>query len=56
MPADFMKCISDGGKIWTVTGPNKKFGLKKNQYRKFCSKGGKTYSGETKTKLKPKKK
>lgn len=56
MPAKFLKCIKDGGRVWTVTGPSKRHGLKRNQYRKYCAKDGKIYPGEIKTKLKPKKK
>ena len=50
LPADFTKCISDGGRVRTISGPNKKFGLSKQQYVAFCFKGGKSYRGEVKTK------
>jgi len=50
MPADFTKCISDGGRVRTISGPNKKFGLSKQQYVAFCFKDGKSFRGETKTK------
>ena len=55
MSKEFLDCIKKGGKVSTVSGPDKKRGLKKDQYTKFCNLNGKTYKGETKTKLKPKK-
>lgn len=52
MPADFMKCVNEGGRVRTMSGPNKKFGLKKEQYIHFCFKDGKSYRGEIKKKEK----
>jgi len=50
MPADFNECVSKGGRVRTVSGPNKKFGLSKDQYVHFCFKDGKSHRGEVKTK------
>lgn len=41
MPADFLKCISSGGRVRT-----KKVG--KGRYVRICFIGGKSYSGEVK--------
>jgi len=45
MPADFDRCVKDGGKVRTVSGPSKEHGLKEGEYVRFCSKGGKSYRG-----------
>lgn len=50
MPKDFEKCRANGGKIRTITGENKLFGLKKNQYMHVCILSGKVYRGEVKAK------
>lgn len=50
MPAAFEKCVSEGGKVRTVSGPNKSQGLKGGQYVKFCTKDGKTHRGYVKSK------
>lgn len=42
MPADFEKCISDGGKVITKK-------LKGGKYIKICYIGGKSYAGEVHT-------
>ena len=55
MPADFERCVSSGGRVRAVSGPNKKFGLSKEQYVNFCFKDGKSYRGEVKTKKDTKK-
>jgi len=52
MPADFEKCVRDGGRVRTVSGPNKAHGLKKGEYRRYCFLKGKSYAGETSTKEK----
>jgi len=52
MPQDFEKCAREGGRVRTVSGPNKKHGLKAGEYRKYCFKDGKSYAGETETKEK----
>ena len=48
MPADFDRCQNQGGKIRTVTGPNKEHGLKKGEFVHFCILGGKSYRGHVK--------
>ena len=52
MPADFNRCVSNGGRVRTISGPNKLYGLKKGQYVHLCFLKGKSYKGETKTKKK----
>lgn len=52
MPEDFENCVNNGGKVRTIKGPNKKFGLKSGQYRHVCFIGGKMTMGEVKTKKK----
>lgn len=42
MPADFEKCVKEGGRVRT-----KKLGG--NKYMHICFKGGKSYAGEVKT-------
>lgn len=49
MPAAFDKCVKEGGRVRTVSGPSKRFGLTKGQYIHFCFKDGKAYRGEVKT-------
>ena len=43
MPADFEKCVADGGRVRTKT-------LGKNEYQRICYKDGKSFAGEVKTK------
>jgi phage I-like protein len=43
MPADFLKCIEDGGKVRTVS-------VGDNQYMRVCYLNGKSYNGEVMTK------
>ena len=50
MPAEFERCRSKGGKIRTVSGPNKIMGLEKGQYMHICILNDKVYRGEVKTK------
>jgi len=56
MPAGYNKCREDGGKIRTVSGPNKEHGLKKGEYVTYCvitRKGKRTsYRGEVHKKKK----
>jgi len=52
MPKAFENCVSGGGRVRTVTGPNKLLGLKKGQYRHICFLKGKSFLGEVKTKQK----
>jgi len=52
MPADFDKCVKDGGKVRTVKGPNKEHGLKEGETVAYCiiEKDGKekSFRGEIK--------
>lgn len=41
MPEAFMKCVREGGRVFTKSLP-------KGRYVHGCSKGGKTYWGEMK--------
>lgn len=50
MPEAFEKCRRQGGKMRTISGPNKLAGLEKNQYCHICVLNGKVYRGEVKTK------
>ena len=50
MPADFLKCQRNGGRVRTITGPDKKFSLEKGEYRHICVLNGEVFLGETKTK------
>jgi len=45
MPAKFLKCVADGGKVRTIK-------LGGNKYRHKCTLNGKTYLGEIKKKKK----
>lgn len=44
MPADFERCVENGGKVRTKT-------LSGNKYMHICVLDGKTYAGEVKTKV-----
>jgi len=50
MPEAFEKCRRQGGKIRTVSGPNKLMGLGKKQYMHICILKGEVYRGKIKTK------
>jgi len=50
MPKDFTNCVKNGGRVTTVSGPNKSHGLGKSQYVHYCILNGKTHRGEIKTK------
>lgn len=52
MPAGFDRCVNNGGRVRTVKGPNKKFGLGAGEYVHFCFLNGKSYRGHTKKKKK----
>ena len=36
MPQGFDMCQEKGGKMRTISGPNKRFGLKKGEYMHIC--------------------
>lgn len=50
IPKEFEDCVRRGGKVRTESGPSKKHGLKKDEYVRYCTIGGKTYRGEVKKK------
>jgi len=50
IPKAFENCVKKGGKVRTVSGPSKEHGLKKGEYVKYCTIGGKSYRGEVKKK------
>lgn len=50
MPKDFNRCIKNGGKVWTVSGPNKKYGLKEDEYVHFCKDDKGVHMGHVKKK------
>ena len=55
MPEAFEACREAGGKIRTISGPSKRYGLKANQYVRVCvTAAGKVIRGETHTKKNPK--
>lgn len=52
MPEGFTNCVKNGGRVRTVTGPNKQIGLKKGQYCHVCFDKKGAHRGHTKTKVK----
>ena len=36
MPEAFDKCVQGGGRVRTISGPNKQMGLRAGQYRRIC--------------------
>lgn len=50
MPAAFDNCVKKGGRVRTVTGPNKRYGLKAGEYVHVCILAGNFYRGEVKKK------
>ena len=50
MPAAFDKCRAAGGRIVTVTGPDKKYGVKAGEYVHVCILKGQFFRGKTKQK------
>ena len=50
MPRAFMRCYKNGGKIRTISGPDKKHGLKAGQYVQYCTLSGWAYRGHVKQK------
>lgn len=36
MPAGFDRCNKNGGKVRTVSGPNKRYGLREGEYVHIC--------------------
>ena len=52
MPEAFEKCIKEGGRVRTMTGPDKEHGLAEGEYMHICYQGDKSYAGEVKKKKK----
>ena len=52
MPEAFEKCIRNKGRVRTISGPSRQFGLKKGQYMPVCFIGGSMHRGEKHTKKK----
>lgn len=50
MPKAFEDSIKQGAKVRRVSGPNKKFGLTKNQFVNIAFLEGKSFVGEKKIK------
>ena len=48
MPAAFDACVKGGGRVRTVTGPNRKFGLASGEYVHVCFLNGKMHRGYVK--------
>ena len=47
MPPEFVWCTNQkGSRTRTISGPSKKFGLKKGEYIRICYFKGKSYLGE----------
>lgn len=50
MPAGFDACRKGGGRIRTMSGPNKKFGLGAGQFMRVCFNDSGMHRGEVRTK------
>jgi len=50
MPEAFEKCRRNGGRIRTISGPNKMFKLEAGEYRHVCWLNNEPYWGEKHTK------
>ena len=50
MPATFDRAVKAGGRVRTITGPNKQFGLGKGEYLHVVFRDGKMIRGEVKKK------
>lgn len=46
MPRAFDQCRKSGGKIRTITGPNKQFDLEEGEYRHVCWLNNEPHWGE----------
>ena len=49
MPKDFERCRDNGGRVRTISGPDKQFDLSKGEYRHVCFLRGSAYWGEKHT-------
>ena len=54
MPEAFEKCVRNGGRVRTISGPNKDHGLAKSEYVRYCYINGESFRGEVKKKKKKK--
>ena len=54
MPESFTRCVSSGGRVRTISGPRKQFGLSSGQFMRVCFKDGKMFRGEKKVNQKKK--
>lgn len=50
MPKAFERCVEQGGRVRTVSGPSKKHGLGPNEYVRYCTLNGESHRGEVKRK------
>jgi len=50
MPEAFDKCVRNRGRVRTVSGPSKQFGLANGQYRRICFIEGESHLGHIKHK------
>ena len=55
MPKAFTACVKKGGRVRTVSGPNKEHGLSKDEYVKYCTLNGETHRGHITKRKGPKK-
>ena len=55
MPASFDKCKASGGRVRTISGPNKDYGLKAGEYLHVCAIGNEVHRGYVKNKQSRKK-
>jgi len=46
MPADYDKCVANGGRVRTVSGPAKDHGLSRGEYVTYCYTNGESFRGE----------
>jgi hypothetical protein len=52
MPEAFEKCVRNGGRVRTVSGPSKAHGLGPGEYCHYCFINGESFRGEVKKKEK----
>ena len=52
MPEAFLKCVRNGGRVRTISGKSKRFGLEKDEYMHVCFLNGEMFLGEKKKKKK----
>jgi hypothetical protein len=50
MPQGFDLCVKRGGRVRTVTGPDREHGLGEDEYVHYCVINGESYRGEVKKK------